>query len=96
MSKKSKSVWIEAGELNFGMTMQHQTTYSNLYFSKIRLRVLLKNSKIFLKNCQKKSKSVCVEAGELKFCMHVCAMNVLKHDFQILKHWIFAVDFWKK
>jgi hypothetical protein len=42
-----------------------------IYFFKIRLRVLLKFSEIFLKKCQKKSKSACVEAGELKFCMNM-------------------------
>jgi hypothetical protein len=40
------------------------------YFE-IRLRVLLKNSEIHLKNGQKKSKSVWVEAGELKFVMNM-------------------------
>jgi hypothetical protein len=50
----------------------------------------------FLENMSKKKifKSVCVEAGELKFYMNML-YYVLKHDFQVLKIWIFAVDFWK-
>jgi hypothetical protein len=65
----SKSFWVEARELKFRMNMRHQTTYSDLFFFEIRLKVFLKNSEIYLKNGQKKSKSVWVEARELKFCM---------------------------
>jgi hypothetical protein len=46
---------------------QESKTYSDFDYFEIRLRVLLKNSKIYLKNGQKISKSVWVETGKLKF-----------------------------
>jgi hypothetical protein len=39
--------------MNMLCYLQHQTTYSKLDFFEIHLRVLLKNSEIFLKKCQK-------------------------------------------
>jgi hypothetical protein len=59
------SVWVEARELKICMVMlcllQHQTTYSDLDFFEIHLRVLLKNSEIFLENVNNLAISVWVE-----------------------------------
>jgi hypothetical protein len=61
-----------------------KTAYSDLDFFEIRLRVLLKNSEIILKKCQKKTLSVWVEAGELKICM-----NMLYYECFIAWFWDF-------
>jgi hypothetical protein len=51
--------------------LKHEKNYSDLDYFEIRLRVLLKNSEIYLKNGQKNSKSVWIEAVELKFGMNM-------------------------
>jgi hypothetical protein len=48
-----------------------KTLYSDLDYFEIRLRVLLKNSEIFLKNVKIFTLSVWVEARELKFYMNM-------------------------
>jgi hypothetical protein len=47
LKKLSKSVWVEPRRFKFHMNMKHQTTYSDLEFIEICLRVFLKNSEIF-------------------------------------------------
>jgi hypothetical protein len=53
----SKSFWVEARELKFGMNMlcqvEYKIAYSDLEFFRICQRVFLKNTKIFLKKGQK-------------------------------------------
>jgi hypothetical protein len=73
--------------------LQHQTTYSDLIFLKNHLRILLKNSEIFLKKCQKKFKVRLDRSWRAEILHEHASLNVLKHDSQILKFWKFAVDF---
>jgi hypothetical protein len=71
----SKSVWVQARDMEFCMNMlclfEYEIAYSNLEFFEIRFSGFLKNSDIFLRKCQK-----CVE--ELKFCMNELFNNVFK------------------
>jgi hypothetical protein len=48
--------------MNMLCWLLHETVYSGMDYFEIRLRVLLKNSEIYLKNGQKISKSVWEEA----------------------------------
>jgi hypothetical protein len=67
----SKKIWVEAGELKFSMNMLYyfklKTTYSELEFFEIRLRVLLKNYKFFLKKCKKKLSPFGLKLESCKF-----------------------------